>query len=169
MLRCAPLCPAVAVFGYASHVAKLPKLRITEDDSTQRAGSHLATARELGAPQPLAPPTRVDGGPLSASSRFVTVDPRRVLPCVPELHTFPVGFVHDHPMVQRAGGLPLIVEGIAEFLPGVRFDKPETIPPPVRAVMRALHRRTPFGLVIIVEPKAWWVDLRADDLRLPRG
>lgn len=138
---------------------KLPPLRITED-----VVEDSGTAARPGAA--VVPTSSAE----VQRARFVNVDERRVLPSVPELHTFPVDFVHDHPMVRRAGGLPLIVEGIAELLPGVRFDKPETIPPPVRAVMRALHRRSPFGLVIIVEPKAWWVDLRAGSTpRLPRG
>lgn len=90
------------------------------------------------------------------------VDPRRVLPVVPERHTFPLDYVHDAPMVKRAGGMPLIVEGLVELMPGakVRFDRPETIPPPVRAVMRALHKRQPFYLVIGVGDEAWWVELK---------
>ena len=136
---------------------KLPPLRITESVSGDPTSSFVV-------------PTSSAEVQRAHEVRMVTVDERRVLPYVPELFRFPVNYVHEHPMVQRAGGLPLIVEGIAELLPGIRFDRPETIPPPARAVMRALHKRSAFGLVIIVEPKAWWVDLHSGTLkRLPDG
>jgi hypothetical protein len=98
---------------------------------------------------------------LANAPRFLDgIDERRVLPCVPEHFVFPVSAMHDDPRVKRLGGMPIIVEGLAENLPGVSFDKPETIPRPVKRVMRALYRGTGFGIVIIVENEAWWIDLR---------
>lgn len=141
---------------------KPPPKRITADvvDVVEDSG----TASRPGAQLVHAEPTA------SGAVRFVHVDERRVLPGVPERYLVPVDFVHDHPKVRAAGGLSLIVETVAELMPGVRFDKPETIPPPARAVMRAIHKRAPFGLVIIAGQKLWWVDLRTDlPKALPHG
>lgn len=131
---------------------KLPPLQITE-----------AAAADVVISSALARSSRPDPPTIHVEGIEATmVDVRRVLPVVPERHTFPLDFVHDAPMVKRAGGMPLIVEGLVELMPGakVRFDRPETVPPPVRAVMKALRQRKPFYLVIGVGEEAWWVELK---------
>lgn len=85
----------------------------------------------------------------------------RLLPSVPEWYRFPLQVVHGHQVVKRAGGLPLIVEGVIEMLPKsiVRLDRPENIPPPVKRLLRAVYREKPFGLVIVTEGHCDWIDV----------
>jgi hypothetical protein len=54
-----------------------------------------------------------------------------------------------HKKARFLGGLELLIEGASETA-GVDWDRPETVPPPLRALRSAFQRRGAFGLIIKV-------------------
>ena len=107
-------------------------------------------------------------------SRIAELEERvRELETFVETWSYPAAELHKK--ARFLGGLELLIEGASETA-GVDWDRPETVPPPLRALRGAFARKSAFGLIIkvpnergVVERWAVEVTSAPPELRLVKG